>query len=206
MSEDDGMTVAMNDIPLGAVLFKEWPPQLHKFPSYCIHYGRINDGCPDQPQLSDGEQSEVLQIQANAMVLRRSQVSTVGGSSGSPVFKSKTGELVGVHFSGNEQTRTGYAVHFKIVRDFLRKLIPSISDVRRLNDYIATYLQMTDGPLRNEMLQRIGELKQRLLQELRALPWSVELINVPSWVFVLNIESLPMWFCDADFVLLFPVD
>lgn len=177
MSEDDGKAVAMNDGNLAAVPLEERTHQLN-FTSYCIHYGHINGGCPDQPQLSDGEQSEVLYInEANHMVLRRNRVSTVGGSSGSPVFNSENGELVGVHFSGTAET--GYAVHFQIVRAFLRYLIPAIADVQRLNECIATYLQMDDGHLREEMLQRIRQLEQGLLVQLREFPWQVELRNVP---------------------------
>ena len=173
MIEDYGMTVAMIDVP------KERPPQPN-FTSYCIHYGHINGGCPNQPRLSDREQSEVLCIdEANAMVLCRNRVSTVGGSSGSPVFNSENDELVGVHFSGNEQNMTGYAVHFKIVHEFLTKLIPAISYVRRLNGCIATYLQVTDGPLRERALQSVRQEEQGLLHALGEFPWPVELKNVP---------------------------
>ena len=173
MIEDYGMMVAMVDVPKERALRRN-------FTSYCIHYGHINDGCPDQPQLSDGEQSEVLHIQANAVVLRRSPVSTVGGSSGSPVFNSENDELVGVHFSGNDKTMTGYAIHFQTVRDFLNKLIPVISHVRTLNNYTATYFKMTDGPLKEEQVPRIRQLTQGILDKLREIPWPVELNNVPS--------------------------
>ena len=46
MSEDDGLTIARNDIPLAGVPLVERAPQPN-FTSYCIHYSHINGGCPD---------------------------------------------------------------------------------------------------------------------------------------------------------------
>lgn len=161
---------AMNDGPLRAVhLGGNKIPD--KFQSYCIHFGNNNGDCPDLPQLSDGEMSQVIEFNNNAKVLLRKQVSTTGGSSGSPVFTS-TGELAGVHFGGNGTT--GIAVHFEIVFDLLRMLIGVISDVRSLNTWVHN-LQKVDATFRSATMQRIEECVQRLQQSLRALPWPVDL-------------------------------
>ena len=220
-SEDGDVTEhiaeAMNDGPLRAVHLggNEIPD---KFQSYCIHFGNNNGYCPDLPQLSDGEMSQVIEFNDNAKVLQREQVSTTGGSSGSPVFTS-TGVLAGVHFGGNGTT--GIAVHFEIVFRLLDKLRLGIASVERLEQLDKaqtkddTSQQLDKAQAKDDTSQKldealaeddtsqkldkertkakivrdIQEYKQELQQYLGQLKWKVNVI-LPPRLAAIESESL----------------
>lgn len=134
------------------------------FNTYCLHHrdgGALQRSPPSPPTFESA--TVVDGVAENTVFIRRNNVTTGPGSSGSPVFHANTNEVVALHFSGQnmDEDPHGYdtphsskAISFDLVRDILGKLVPAIAQLPRAHELLRLASAQPDSEHAPLMRQR----------------------------------------------------